>query len=317
LLLTLAFAGAAFAQVPSTTDTTDTAPDPSDVEAQAHEAWNETIIRTDVPEEGCFHASYPSTQWIKVACTAAPSIPYPPRKGAIGLTVGDGVDYSAEVPGLLSRSIGSFPSVKGVTTETGLLGLNDYSLQLNSNFMVTAACHHISGCRTWEQFVYASDYGSAFMQYWLVDYGDSCPSGWMSDSGSCYKNSAGVSVPEEAISELAQLKISGKAELKKFDVLTFTTPTEAYTTTGNDNVVELATAWQASEFNIFGDGDSSSATFNKGSVVRVKISLTDGSTTAPTCAVNAGTTAETNNLTLRKCVTGSAAMPWIVFTESN
>jgi hypothetical protein len=317
LLLALAFAGPSFAQAPSTTDTTDAAPDAADAEAQAHEAWNETIISTDVPEEGCFHASYPSTQWIRVACGVAPNIPYLPRKGAIGLTVGDGVDYSAEVPGPISRSIGYFPSVKGVTSETGLLGSNDYSLQLNSNFMTTAACHHISGCQTWQQFVYSSAYEQAFMQYWLIGYGASCPSGWTSIGTDCYKNSASVSVPLEPITELAHLKVSGKAGLKKFDVLTFTTATEAYTTTGNDNVVELATGWQASEFNVFGDGDGSSAEFNKGSVVRVKISLTDGSTTAPTCAVNSGTTAETNNLKLQKCVTGSATMPWIVFTESN
>jgi hypothetical protein len=320
LLLVLAFSGAAVAQVPSTTDTTDTtytAADAADAEAQAHEAWSETIVRTDVPEEGCFHASYPSTQWTKVACTTAPNIAYPPRKGAIGLTVGDGVDYSAEVPGLISRSMGYFPSVSGVTSETGLLGANDYSLQLNSNFMTTAACHHHSSCLSWEQFVYASDYETAFMQYWLIDYGDTCPNGWTSNSGSCYKNSAAVSAPSEPISELAHLKISGNAVLNKRDTLTFTTATEAYSTTGNDTVVDLATAWQASEFNIFGDGDGSSAVFNKGSVVRVRISLTDGSTTAPTCAVNSGTTAETNNLKLRTCATGSATMPWISFTESN
>jgi len=287
-------------------------------EARNQEVWREAITQTEVPAQGCFHASYPSLAWNKVECVVAPNVPYRPPSGRISQTVGDGDDYASQVTsGLITKTVGSFAKVKGVKTESGLLGANDYSLQLNSNFMTTAACHHHSSCLSWEQFVYASDHETAFMQYWLIGYGDTCPNGWTSNSGSCYKNSAAVSAPSEPISELAHLKISGNAVLNKRDTLTFTTATEAYSTTGNDSVVDLATAWQASEFNIFGDGDGSSANFNKGSVVRVRIALTDGSTTAPTCAVNAGTTAETNNLKLRTCVTGSATMPWIAFTESN
>lgn len=292
------------------------APANDDAEAQARETWRESITRTDVPADGCFYASYPSTVWLKMACTEAPNHPFIPRRGASNDTVGDGVDYAAGVSGLMSRSVGSFPKVTKVTSETGLLGTNDYSLQLNSNFMTTAACNGHKGCLAWEQFVYASGYGVAFMQYWLIDYG-TCPSGWSSYSPDCYKNSAAVAVPEEAVTALHSLKLSGKAVAAGRDTLVFTAGTIAYSTTGKDSVVDLATAWQESEFNVIGDGDGSQAVFNTGSSIEVRIAVTDGSTTAPTCVSNAGTTGETNNLNLLSCSAAGGTTPHILFVESN
>jgi hypothetical protein len=84
-----------------------------------------------------------------------------------------------------------------------------------------------------------------------------------------------------------------------------------------DSVVDLATDWKASEFNIFGDGNGSEAVFNTGSTIKVKIAVTDGSTSAPTCEPDAGTTAETNNLKLKSCTASSGATPAIAFKESN
>jgi len=285
-------------------------------EAQAQETWRENIVHTDVPDEGCFYASYPSTEWLKVECIEAPNVPFLPRRGAVGNTVGNGDDYAVEVSGLMTQSIGSFPKVTGVTSEKGLLGANDYSLQLNSNFMTTAVCNGHANCQSWEQFVYSSGYNEAFMQYWLINYG-TCPSGWFTYSPDCYKNSSGVTVPEEAISTLATLKVSGKAVAKGKDTLVFTAGTEAYSTTGKDSVVDLASAWQESEFNIIGDGSGSSAAFNKGSSITVKIAVTDGTTAAPTCVSDSGTTGETNNLNLKKCTAYGGTPPHISFVESN
>ena len=196
-------------------------------EAQAQEAWRESIVRTDAPGDGCFFASYPSTDWLRVGCTEAPAHPYVPRRGAVGDTVGNGNDYAAKVSGLINRTVGSFLSVNGVASETGLLGANDYSLQLNSNFMSTAACKGHTGCQSWQQFVYASGYGVAFMQYWLINDG-TCPAGWNTYSPDCYKNSAECLAPDEAITALKSLKLSGKAVAKGKDTLIFTVGTIAW-----------------------------------------------------------------------------------------
>ncbi|MGA9354646.1 MAG: hypothetical protein WBV46_13220 [Terriglobales bacterium] len=298
----------------------------NDAEARNQENWREAIARTEVPAAGCFHASYPSLTWDKVECSVAPNIPYRPRTGRISQTVGDGNDYAAEVSsGLISKTTGSFPKVKGVTTETGLLGPNDYSLQLNSNFMNTAACNGAKNpaeCLDWEQFVYSSGYEQAFMQYWLINYNNRCPGGWYSYGGDCYTNSASVGTAEAVITELKTLKLSGSAKAgtaKKagIDTLVFTAEKQAYSTTGLDTVVDLATAWTESEFNIVGDGDGSEASFNSGSSVTVKVAVSNGTKNAPTCASNAGTTAETNNLNLGSCSGAGAATPFIEFTESN
>jgi len=294
------------------------APEAATVSAEAlmQENWRETIARTNVPHEGCFQAEFPNAVWVETSCSVAPDKVYVPHGHGGPQTVGNGVDYAASVGNLISSSVGTFPSVTGVTSERDG-GSNVYSIQLNSNFMSTAACNGHSGCLAWEQFVYSSYEQSAFMQYWLIDYGNSCPSGWNAYSGSCYRNSAAVNVPKQSISVLSQLKMSATAVAGGNDTLVFTTPTKAYSTTGRDSVTDLATAWKQSEFNIIGDGGGSKATFNAGSSITVKVAVAHGSTAAPTCASNAGTTGETNNLRLGSCSAVGGATPYIQFKESN
>jgi len=285
-------------------------------EALMQENWRETIARTSVPHEGCFQAEFPDAVWVETSCSVAPDKVYVPHGHGGPQTVGNGVDYAASVGNLISSSVGTFSTVTGVTSERDG-GSNVYSIQLNSNFMSTAACNGHSGCLAWEQFVYSSYEQSAFMQYWLIDYGNSCPSGWNAYSGSCYRNSAAVNVPKQPISVLSQLKMSATAVAGGNDTLVFTTPTKAYSTTGKDSVTDLATAWKQSEFNIIGDGGGSKATFNTGSSITVKVAVAHGSTAAPTCASNAGTTGETNNLRLGSCSAVGGATPYIQFKESN
>ncbi len=292
-----------------------------DAEALAQEAWRAAIALTNVPGAGCFEASYPSLEWNKVECVEAPNIPFRPRTGAGSQTVGDGDDYAAEVSsGLISQTVGSFPKLTGVKTETGIEGANSYSLQLNSNFMNTAACDGAKNpakCLDWLQYVYSSDSAAAFMQYWLINWNTKCPSGWNSFSGDCYTNSAAVTVPKEKIKKLKTIKLSGSAVAGGLDTLVMTVGKKAYSTTGEDSVVDLATAWTESEFNVFGDGGGSQADFNTGSSITVEIAVTNGTTNAPTCASDAGTTGETNNLNLGSCAGEGGATPYIEFTESN
>ncbi|MEJ0047859.1 MAG: hypothetical protein WDN04_18360 [Rhodospirillales bacterium] len=290
----------------------------TEAEAQARAAWREAIVQTPTPA-GCFNAEYPSTSWKAVACTVAPKRPYLPARGHARYTVGDGNDFAAVTTGLISSTTGTFPKIKGLTSENDGGTANSYSLQINSQFFNSPTCKGASNpanCLGWEQFVYSSDSRAAFMQYWLIRYNNTCPSGWFTNSNDCYKNSAAVNVPLQAISQLGNLKLVGAAGATT-DKLTMTTDTKAYKTSGPDSVVGLAAFWNGSEFNIIGDGDGSRATFNTGTSLTVKVALATGGTDAPTCKGNSGTTAETNNLNLGKCTAKGGKKPFINFVESN
>jgi hypothetical protein len=319
-------------------------------EAQASEAWRANMVRTQAPSEGCFRADYPSVEWVATRCeTVVPRVtPRAPHPGAkpdgaqldsvsagAGQTTGNGHDYVIQSANLIRSTVGSFPTVSNVTSEKGvgvaafggggILGPNEYSLQINSNYTgTTSACGGHSGCTVWQQFVYAPDYsrqGSAyvFIQYWLIGYGGTrCPSGWGSDGGGdCYRNSAGVSAPDEPITELARMKMTGTASSGGNDTVTFTHGTTAYSISASDSVVKLATVWRQSEFNIVGNAGGSMAQFNKGASVTVHVAITDGTSNKPSCVSNAGSTGETNNLNLGSCTASAGSSPSIQFTESD
>jgi hypothetical protein len=301
---------------------------------QAQSDWRDAIAANPTTEPGCFHASYPSMSWEPVACTTAPSrafaSPAPSIVAGAPFTVGNGSDYALDTTSLISQSVGTFPHVSGLVSEKDDGSANAYTLQLNSNFMAdTAACADGgSGCLSWAQFVYfSSEAGAAvFMQNWLIGFGSACPTttiaglGWNSFGGTdCFINSAAVSataVPLTADSDLSTLKISGTAVNNGNDTMVFASGTDAFTTNEPDNVTNLASAWNASEFNILGDGGGTEAVFNKSTSIDVRIGVKDGSTAAPTCAVNAGTTGETNNRILGACTALGGAEPSIEFKET-
>jgi hypothetical protein len=320
-------------------------------EAQARESWRANIVRSEAPAQGCFRADYPNVEWVETACETVvprvpPRAPHPSaRLGAAqtqgastagaGQTTGNGHDYVIQSANLIKSTVGSFPTVSNVTSEKGvgvaafggggILGPNEYSLQINSNYTgTTSACNGHSGCTVWEQFVYAPDYsrqGSAyvFIQYWLIGYGGTrCPSGWGSDGGGdCYRNSRGVSAPDEPITELAKMKMTGTATAGGNDTVTFTHGTTAYSISASDSVVSLANVWRQSEFNVVGNAGGSMAQFNSGASVTVHVAINDGTTNKPSCVSNAGSTGETNNLNLGSCTASSGSSPSIQFTESN
>jgi hypothetical protein len=288
----------------------------SDAEVRAQESWRDAMHELGVTHGGCFTAAYPQRVWKKATCVTAPDALYLPRAGVN--TAGAGQDFAATTTNLTQVALGSFPVVTGVKSEMGDNGKNSYSIQLNSNFMTgTAACAGHPGCRSWQQYIYSSSYRVAFMQYWLLGYGNSCPSGWGSYSSSCYRNSAAVSVPRLAIGTLKGQKMSGAAVDGGIDTLVFTHGKLAYSTTESDSLTNLGSAWKQSEFNIIGDGNGSMATFNPGSSITVKIAVTDGTTKAPACAANAGTTGETNNLNLGACTAVGGPKPYVQFVQSN
>ena len=51
-----------------------TVPAADDAEARAQQNWRSTIVRTEVPAEGCFYSAYPNTQWEPMGCAVAPVV---------------------------------------------------------------------------------------------------------------------------------------------------------------------------------------------------------------------------------------------------
>ncbi len=289
------------------------------------EVWRRRMARTPRPRKGCFVTTYPQATWQQVQCAAAPQLPLLPRKGGGARleTVGAGTDFSSRTAGDTLTAEGSFTSVTGVTSESGGGAANNYTLQLNTEFFSTTACSGgLSGCQGWEQFIYYNDPPStsfAFIQYWLINYGSTCPGGWTFYQGSCYTNSAeGVIVPNQTIATLGEMTLTGVAPAgSSGDSVTLSIGNTLYSVTGNSYFPDLAQHWNTSEFNIFGPGNSSQAAFNTGSTVVIRTAMDNG-TAAPSCVLE-GFTAETNNLTLTGTPTAESGASWpsIVFTQTN
>jgi hypothetical protein len=328
------------------------------VDTQGRQVWREVMHHVSPNDTGCFHASYPSTQWEKVECGAAPAYRSALRRFAgtepTETVAGNWYDYVAQAPSgsLLSSAVGSFPSVTGVTSEKtvnvkfnggesdGLTGPNEYTLQVNTNFANTAACDGYSYCYAWQQYAVATGGPTqVFIEYWLINYGvhdgnkDICPNGFIDIGQSflfggqgdmCVQNSPSVNIYADGpipITDLANLQLSGSADADGTDRATATYNSEAYAVGVKDSWTDIATGWTQAEFNVFGDGGGARSDFNKGSAVTVKIALTDGSTSTPTCVSptkREGTTGETNNLFPRKgCTATGGSTPYIEFLESN
>lgn len=176
----------------------------SDAEAKARRAWAKTMHHTRAPKVGCFHASYPSTQWQEVQCDPPNgwrSAPHRKKEqaghgevfGPVSIPQNNDIVLQAPSGLLLSSVVGSFPTVNGVETETDSGGINpgpnEYTLQLNTNDNHTAACGSSSNCVAWVQFVMSTNAPisttetcsatscpstnktQVFIEYWLLNYG--------------------------------------------------------------------------------------------------------------------------------------------------
>ena len=312
--------------------------DAADSDSLARANWRAAMAHNPESAEGCFHASYPNFAWEKVECKTAHPLVHPVHANAAGgggAVTGNGHDYVAQASGLITETLGTFPSVTGVVREKsvgvasfgggGILGPNEYTLQVNSNYTgSTSVCAGHSGCTVWQQFIYSPDYNvkgeaAVFMQYWLIGWGATrCPKPFRTDDGGdCYTNSSYVAAPDMPIKDLGELTISGAAVAGGSDTVVFNNGTDAYSVSGSDSMLDISSVWTESEFNVVGNAGGSRADFNRGSSVTVMVALTDGSTAAPSCVANAGSTGETNNLTLGKCSASGGASPYIEFTESN
>lgn len=296
-------------------------------EAQLRVQWQKDIGKVPLPKKGCFSASYPKKEWKEVPCTPPSKFPNPPRSGPRPNVVGNGNDISAQVTGLLISSVvGSFDSVTPATvTETGAwngnpTSPNAFTLQINSQFFPTSVCGGVAGCVGWQQFIYSQNQCSGpcvFMEYWLINFGSSCPAGpWNQAGNSCWFNSASSAAPGVTAAQLQGTTITGNAGAAT-DSVVLTSPGGSATAIAADSVVNLSQSWTTAEWNIFGDCCGTQANFSAGTAIVPRVTLNDGSQQAPACLAS-GFTGETNNLSFGPTAPASSgAGPALLFSQSS
>lgn len=281
----------------------------------AHRDWRKALLKLR-PGQGCYTAKYPKAEWRKTACKPMPDIPFSPASN----TVGGGVDYSGQPSGHTTWAGGMF-APQGVTSESatyhGVNTANAYSVQINTNTFTTPACNDRSGCKGWEQFIYASMQGGAFIQYWMINYGSGCPAGWKQSGNSCVRNGTLTSVGSVPVTALGSVALHGYVS-GSLNYVYIDTGENAALQSSSD-YLSLASGWTTTEFNLFGPGGSGgTATFNSGASLWVFLALDNGSSKAPSC-ISKGYTAETSNLTLSTNLLqlpGGQDDPSIAFWES-
>src|SRR5216684_359924 len=76
-------------------------------DGRTFDGWRTFMNRILPPRKGCFTATYPSATWQEIPCAAGPSRTYGPRPKR-SQKVGHGIDFEAQVAGLMSSATGSF-----------------------------------------------------------------------------------------------------------------------------------------------------------------------------------------------------------------
>jgi hypothetical protein len=170
----------------------------------------------------------------------------------------------AQAPsGFISSAVGSFDNLSSVTSESGQIAAsgpaiaNAYTLQINTDFFSSTACSGSPSpdCRGLEQFVFENNNVShrAFIQYWLIKYNTTCPSGWTQIPATpdiycvILANSSGaVNTTAVPVTNLGQVTLTGTASAGG-DSITMTIGATAYSRLG-DNAVNAAAGWRIAEF---------------------------------------------------------------------
>jgi len=294
---------------------------------EAEKAWQTAMSQVPLPKKGCFKASYPKMEWQEVPCSKrAPRTVGPQRQRSgqggdeppILDTVGSASgDFAATTGSLIKTVVGSFISVTPGTTESGSGGSDNFSLQINSQFLYsTSACKGHSGCYAWQQFVFNNNPAADVdIQYWLLNYGPGCPSYFVSTNGTDCLLESRLDVFQVTTADLASLTLTATAAGSMDTVVL--APQTGLVAVGEDSILNLEQYWNYAEFNVFGAGNFSQASFSAGTTIVVKTTIDDGTTNAPSCPSTLSTTGETNNLNLVTCCPYGGASPNIQFMETN
>src|ERR1700722_6949928 len=145
------------------------------------------------------------------------------------------------------------------------------------------------------------------MQYWLIHYDATCPSGWYTYSEDCYTNSNAANVSTLTASQLASLQLTASAKSGGNDGVSLAVGSGTATSvTNSDSEVHLASYWNTTEWGVYGDGGGTEAYFGSGTALEAQTALTATSSAAPSC-VSEGFTGETNNLTRTRGTAGPAS----------
>jgi hypothetical protein len=333
---------------------------PDQAKVQARQVWRETMHALPTPASGCFHAAFPDTRWDQVECEAPPSYRSAVPKSIGAQTVGNGFDYVAQAPHghFFSSVLGEFPETKDVKSEKGVgvaafggggvLGPNEYTLQVNTNIHHSAACGGYSYCQAWQQYVLSSNANSltsskltgkteVFIEYWLFNYAvdeggaNVCPRGFLDigpDSSfggpgdDCVQNTPAAKLANGIIpiTDLVDLALGGTAKHGGTDEAVAFFGDHAVKATVHDSLTDISQVWSDAEFNVVGNAGGSRADFNSGAALLVGVLLDYGSSSAPKCQPPSkilGTTGETNNLSLGECIAKGGKSPFIEFVEGN
>jgi len=279
-------------------------------------SWQHAMKQLQPPGRGCFTASYPTVAWRKTQCVTAPLIPYGPVQHSPSVrgvrheirrhTVGNGTDYSAQVSGApIFDASGTFDSGTVVTS------VGSFSLQLNSAPFTSPACSTAlvpAVCHGWQQFIYSTNANMVFMQYWLLNYNTTCPTGWATFGGDCFTNSPATTLTGGPLTaaNLASAVFNGIATGGN-DAVSLSDGGLAASVSNPDSMLNLSPNWTTVEFTVVGDGGASQAVFGAGTTLAVRTSVDNGSNAAPACLMK-GFTGETNNLDLAPTpsITGGA-----------
>ncbi len=298
--------------------------------------WQQAVQGLRVPGKGCFTASYPMVQWRRTQCKAAPHVPYAPAPGyrsqavghGTGYTVGNGTDYSAEVSGSLSSVMGSFDSITPGATETGSFNggpsaPNTFSLQLNTNTFTSTACAGSPnpGCQGWEQFIYSTHFNMVLIEFTMLNYDATCPSGWFLSGTACVINTFGTGLSSPlTVAELPGVTLTGSASPGGNDTVVLTNPSSGTAIAMNaDDLLGLANNWTDVEWGIFGESGppGNAADFSPGTTLAARTTTHNGTRLAPSCVME-GFTAETNNLNLAPTpMIGTQGSPTLISTQTN
>jgi hypothetical protein len=309
--------------------------------ARTKAQWQADIRHVREPGTGCYRASYPALKWHSIRCVTAPVIPMAPgplprsaRHARPAVVGGSSSDYSARVSGLISGATGTFQDVSPGVTEQGFanggstLTANAFTLQLNSQYFAgSPACSgssNPSDCLAWQQFLYAYDgptTSAIYMQFWLINYNASCPSGWHIPAlfpSDCITNSKLAGVNTLIASQLATVQMSGDANAGGLDSVELSVGSgQATSVTNSDSTVDLASFWNTTEWGVFGDGNSDEAFFGAGTTLQAQTALTATSTAAPSC-IQKTFTGETNNLSLTSTpALGSQSAPTMATRQTD